>query len=406
VKLLQQVQNDFPFLNRELDGKKIIYLDSAATSLKPKQMVEVINDYYLMGSTNIHRGKNYLMEEASNRYEQARYKVANLIGCSGNEVVFVRNTTEAINLVANGLKLDKEDLVVVFSDAHHSNMLPWLNKASAKFVRINSCHSPDLEHYRQLLAEKPKVVALNHCSNVTGIYAPIEEMAELAKKAGAIVVLDAAQSIPHRPINLNGLAVDFMMFSGHKMLAPTGIGVLFGRAEQLEQLDVTMFGGGMVDWVDQRGYRLRKIPHRFEAGTPHIAGAYGLGAAIDYLNNIGYERLMCHETELAQLMLDHALKRDYLRIINPDPKADRGAVLSLYIPGMENLDDTARILSDSYGIMCRTGHLCAQPFINSVSNGQVLRISAYFYNSPRDIELFFNALDEVISMLTSNLIEI
>ncbi len=402
----KKIQEDFPFLSRTLDGRNITYLDSAATSLKPKQMMESINHYYTNCSTNIHRGKHYLMEEASNHYEQTRYKVADFIGCMGNEVIFVRNTTEAINLVANGLNLNKNDLTIIFTDAHHSNILPWMNKTTTKFVQLDNRHQPDLIHFKQLLMQKPKVVALTHCSNVTGIYTPVEEMARLAKQAGAIVVLDAAQSIAHRKINMANLDIDFITFSAHKMLGPTGIGVLAGRAELLEQLDLSMLGGGMVDWVDLQGYRLRKIPHRFEAGTPHIAGAYGLGAAIDYLNSIGFEKLKNHEIEIGQLMLTKALQRDYLKIICPEPSADRGGVLSFFIPNIDNLDDTARILSDSYGIMCRTGHLCAQPFINSVGNGQVIRISAYFYNKNTDIEWFFDSLDEIVRVFEAGAIEI
>ncbi len=392
-------KNDIPGLSKELDGSPVIYLDNAATTLKPRAMVDAMNEYYLGVSTNIHRGKHYAIEEVSNRYEHARYKVAELIGCSGNEVVFLRNTTEAINLVANGIELEPSDDVIVFSDAHHSNMLPWFSRANIHFVQFMENGSIDWDHYRKLLQLQPKVVAINYCSNVTGVYIPLKAAIDLAKHYGAMVVVDAAQAVPHRRVNVSELDIDFMAFSAHKMLGPTGMGVLFGKKEYLEQLKPGNLGGGMVDWVELGSYRLRKIPHRFEAGTPHIAGAYGLSAAIDYLNQIGFDELQQDDTEMGEYMLAKAMERDYLKPVNPDPNLDRGGVISLSFPGTDNLDDFARILSDSYGIMCRTGHLCAQPYIDEMSKGQVLRASAYFYTSRDNIDSFFNSVDEIASVL-------
>ncbi len=395
----EKFQKDFPGLSTELDGSPVIYLDNAATTLKPRAMVDALNEYYLGVSTNIHRGKHYAIEEVSNRYEQARYKVAELIGCHGNEVVFVRNTTEGINLVANGIELSADDDVIVFSDAHHSNMLPWLSRAKVHFVQFLEDGGIDWDHYKKLLQVQPKVVAINYCSNVTGVYIPLQETVSLAKHYGAMVVVDAAQAIPHRRMNVADLDIDFMAFSAHKMLGPTGIGVLYGKKEHLGQLKPGNMGGGMVDWVELGDYRLRKIPHRFEAGTPHIAGAYGLSAAIDYLNQIGFDELQQDDVAMGKYLLDKALERDYVKAINPDPSLDRGGVLSLSIPGMENLDDFARILSDSFGIMCRTGHLCAQPYIDVMSKGQVLRASAYFYTSLESVDKFFESVDQIADML-------
>ncbi len=395
-------KQDFPGLSKELDGTVITYLDNAATSLKPRAMVAAMQEYYLGVSTNIHRGKHYAIEEVSNRYEQARYKTAELIGCHGNEVVFTRNTTESINLVASGLGLTKNDTVVVFSDSHHSNMLPWNKHAKAEFVRFTAGGGVDWEHYRDLLKLQPKVVAITHCSNVTGVYSPIKKIIADAKENGAMVLVDAAQSIPHRRVNVSELDIDFMAFSAHKMLGPTGVGILYGKKQHLENLQVTILGGGMVDWVEIGGYQLRKIPHRFEAGTPNIAGAYGWGAAIDYLHQVGFDNIEEEDKQMGQYMLNQALQRDYLAVINPDPALDRGAVISLGVKGLEDLDDFARILSDSYGIMCRNGHLCAQPYIDAINHGQVLRASAYFYTSRNDVDKFFNSLDEIASMLVES----
>ena len=358
-------------------------------------MVNAMNEYYLGISSNVHRGKNYSLELVSNRYEESRYKVAELLSCSGNEIVFLRNTTEAINLVAQGLQLTKQDEVLVFSDAHHSNLLPWMEHANIQLVGINSLGALDLESYYSLLEQKPKVVAITHCSNVTGVYCPLEEMVEAAKKVGAIVVVDAAQSVPHRKINLNELDIDFLTFSAHKMLGPTGLGVLYGNKAQLEKLKPVNLGGGMVDWVENDSYNLRKIPHRFEAGTPHIAGAYGLAAAIDYLNDIGFEKLAEHDRALGRYLFESAKKREYLKVVNRDENADRGAVISFEIPTASDLDDVARVLSDSYAIMCRNGHLCAQPYVSDVASGQVIRFSCYLYNTEADIDKAFAALDEI-----------
>lgn len=396
-QMLKQVRPDFPGLTALVDGREVTYLDSAATSLKPQSMIDAVNEYYSGVSSNVHRGKSYALELVSNRYEQARYRTAELLSCSGNEVVFLRNTTEANNVIASGLNLSKNDTVLVCADSHHSHLLPWEGRASVKWARLTDNGALDLAHFYELLeTEKPKVVAITHCSNVTGVYNPVKEMIAAAKAVGAITVVDAAQSVPHRKVNVKELDVDFLTFSAHKMLGPTGIGVLYGKAEQLEALAPMNLGGGMVDWVDYEGFRLRKIPHRFEAGTPHISGAYGLGAAIDYLNEVGLDNVDAHDRHLSQVMMNLAQKRDYLHIVNPDTDLDRGAVVTFKIKSVDSLDDIARVLSDSYGIMCRTGHLCAQPYIDTTAAGaQVMRISGYFYNAQEEVERFFDALDEL-----------
>jgi cysteine desulfurase/selenocysteine lyase len=225
-------------------------------------------------------------------------------------------------------------------------------------------------------------------------------MAQMAKNVGAIVVVDAAQSIPHRRLNVNRLNIDFLAFSSHKMLGPTGIGVLYGRQQHLEKLTPTYVGGGMVDWVDTTSYRTRKIPHKFEAGTPHIAGVYGLVAAIKYLEKTGFERVEAHDLALGRLLLGEALKREYLEVIAPgNESTERCAIVSIKMKQQANLGDIARMLSDSYGIMCRTGHMCAQPLVDYLANGEILRASGYLYNTKQDINAFFQALDEIQSAI-------
>jgi cysteine desulfurase / selenocysteine lyase len=241
-------------------------------------------------------------------------------------------------------------------------------------------------------------VALTHCSNVTGVYAPVKEMAALAKEAGAVTVVDAAQSAPHRRLELED--VDFVTFSAHKMLGPTGVGVLCGDYERLDRLEPYLLGGGVVDWVDLDRYELRRIPQRFEAGTPNIGGVYGLGAALAYLGDIGHAALAAHDRALARRQLEEALARPYLSVIGPTShRVDRAATLSVAVRGTPNLKEIARILSDSYGVMCRTGHMCAQPLVDRLAGGQVLRMSTYLYNTVDEIRGAFAALDAVCARM-------
>ncbi len=390
---------DFPITTREIDDNPVIYLDSAATSLKPRQVVSEMERYYLDICANIHRGKHYLSEEASTGFEEGRYKVARFIGAAGNEVVFVKNTTEGLNIVARGLDLKKDDICVVCTDSHHSNYLPWVHASTVKLVRVDARGGIDLDHYRELLKLKPRMVALSHCSNVSGLYAPLEEMVPMAREAGALVLLDAAQSIPHRRLNMGELDIDFMAFSGHKMLGPTGIGILYGKHDLLNAMHPVYLGGGMVDWVDTSGYRTRKIPHKFEVGTPHIAGVYGLAAAIKYLEKIGFDRLHAHDLELGKLLFSEAGKRDYLETVAPGSDRDRCAIFSFKLKGNDDMGNLARMLSDSYGIMCRSGHMCAQPYVEQLFGGNILRASCYLYNTRQDVMNLFEALDQLHEVL-------
>lgn len=389
-------KKDFPFLNRQVDGMDIVYLDNAATSLKPQSVIDAVSRYYSEVSTNVHRGKSYIMEEASNVYEQTRYKVAEFLRCNGNEVVFCKNTTEAINLVSQGLTYERDDWVLTCADSHHSNFLPWQQNVRTQCVGLQENGELDLDDYYRLLKSKPALVALTHCSNVTGTYLPIEQMAAAAKEHGALVLLDAAQSAPHTALDVNLLGVDFLAFSAHKMLGPTGIGVLYGRKAVLERLKPLQWGGGMVDWVSLEETRKRKIPHRFEAGTPNISGVFGLGAALDYLKHLGMENIVQYDKFLSQYILNKLSQFDALKPIGSLDKP-RSAAVSFAIEGVAELDDLSRMLSDSYGIICRTGHLCAQPLVDAVAGNQVMRVSGYFYTTLREIDYFFDALEELLS---------
>ncbi|MEU2611443.1 cysteine desulfurase [Micromonospora sp. NPDC007271] len=395
---LEHVRADFPAL-RDPDAGPIVYLDSAASTLRPEQVIDAVADYYRGNGANIHRGKHYLSELASDRYENARLSVAEFLGARAAEVVFVRNTTEALNLVAGGLGLTPADSVVTTLDAHHSNLLPWRAHASVRTVPVLPSGEVDLDAYERELRREPRVVALTACSNVTGVRPPVERMVKQARDAGALVVVDAAQYVPHRGNAFRDLGADFIAFSAHKMCGPAGVGVLCGRLEALEQLRPTAIGGGTVDWVSLDETRIRRVPHRFEYGTPDIAGVIGLGATVDYLEGVGLGELAAHDSALARMLLDACAASPRLTVIGGDASLDRSAIVSVAIEGVARLEHVARALSDSYGVMCRSGHLCAQPLVDHLAGGPVLRLSAYLYNTPTEIETALDALEEIVRAL-------
>jgi cysteine desulfurase / selenocysteine lyase len=396
-ELAAQIRPDFPLLQTDVDGNALVYLDNAATSLTPRPVVEAVNHYYNEVSANVHRGKHYLSETASDDFEQARTAVAELTGYLSNEVVFTTNATASLNMVACGFPLAEDDLVLLPFDGHHSAILPWRQRARVEYVPLGDDAVVDLNRYADLLRRRPRVVVLSHCSNVTGIYAPVARMAQLAKEAGAVTVVDAAQSIPHGPVL--SPHIDFLAFSAHKMLGPTGIGVLCGRYDELARLAPQSLGGGTVDWVDTGRFDLRKLPHRLEAGTPHIAGAYGLRAAIRYLAAIGWEKIAAHDRELGSVLLEQAARRPAMRLVGEASSAERGGIASFAIAGNPRLKSAAKILSDSYGIMCRTGHMCAQPLVDRFGGGEVLRVSGYIYNTTAEIGKLFDAVDEIVPVV-------
>ncbi|MDC6379893.1 aminotransferase class V-fold PLP-dependent enzyme [Pseudomonas graminis] len=384
---------DFPVLRNKIDEKRIIYLDSAATSLKPSVVLDEMCRYYSDIGATIHRGKNYLADQASSDFEYVRAAVAQLCGFASNEVIFTANATASLNMVASGLMLQATDLVLLPFDAHHSAILPWRNFAKTLTIPTDFLGAIDLCAYKELLALKPSVVVLNGCSNVTGYYPPVAEMAQLAKSVGALTVMDGAQFIPHKQQSIPD--IDFLAFSAHKMLGPSGLGVLCGRYDALLRLAPQSLGGGVVDWVDADNHILRRPPHRFEAGTPNIGGVYGFGAALSYLSNISFSHIEKHDLYLGEYLCHKVEERRFLDLLGSGSAYPRGALASFSVGSIHNLNELSRVLSDSYGIYCRTGHLCAQPFIDSITDNEVLRVSAYIYNDVQDIDDFFMALDEV-----------
>ncbi|MEU6842761.1 aminotransferase class V-fold PLP-dependent enzyme [Streptomyces sp. NPDC046716] len=393
-------RDDFPALRREIDGQRISYLDNAATTLKPDPVIRAVTEYYETNGANIHRGKHRLSEEASDGYEASRVRIASHIGAAANEVVLTRNTTEALNLVAQGLGLDPDAHIVGCMDAHHSQMLPWRRAGRLSLTRVDADGRLDREHFRELLRDRPQVVALTHCSNVTGVVHPVAELiAEIRSVTDAVIVLDAAQSIPHQRLNVRELDVDFVAFSLHKMLGPTGVGVLFGRSALLAGLRPLSVGGGMVDWVDLDGSVDRRTPYTFEAGTPAIASVIGSGAAIRYLEALDREDLDQHERDLTAALVGGALARPGIRLVGPPDLTDRIGLVSLRLTDGVPTGDVARMLSDSYGFMVRSGHMCSQPLVTGLAGGEILRVSAYLYNQVAEIEGFYEALDELLSCI-------
>ncbi len=408
LKKVERLREDFPALQREVrPGVPLVYLDSTASTLKPRPVIERLADFYLHHYANIHRGIHTLAEEATEAYEQARARVARFIGAAHpEEIVFVRNATEAINLVAKSWGkafLRSGDLVVVTEMEHHANIVPWQQLAEEKgirlaFVPVTSEGRLDLDAYARLLAQGPKLVGLVHMSNVTGTVNPVADMARMAHEAGARVLVDGAQSTPHFPINVQALGVDFFAFSGHKMLGPSGIGVLYARRELLEAMPPFLGGGGMIRKVTLEGFTPAELPAKFEAGTPAIAEAVGLAAAIEYLEKVGWEAITAHERALGEYLLPRLLEIPGLRLLGPTTMDDRGTVFSFWLDAAHP-HDVAQVL-DHYGVAVRAGHHCAQPLHRHYGVPASTRASLYLYNTFEDLDRFLQALRHVVDMFS------
>ena len=408
LKKVERLREDFPALQREVrPGVPLVYLDSTASTLKPRPVIERLADFYLHHYANIHRGIHTLAEEATEAYEQARARVARFIGAAHpEEIVFVRNATEAINLVAKSWGkafLQPGDLVVVTEMEHHANIVPWQQLAEEKgirlvFVPVTPEGRLDLDAYARLLDRGPKLVGLVHMSNVTGTVNPIADMARMAHEVGARVLVDGAQSTPHFPVNVQALGVDFYAFSGHKMLGPSGIGVLYARRELLEAMPPFLGGGGMIRKVTLEGFTPAELPAKFEAGTPAIAEAVGLAAAIEYLENVGWEAITAHERALGEYLLPRLLEIPGLRLLGPTTMEDRGTVFSFWLDAAHP-HDVAQVL-DHYGVAVRAGHHCAQPLHQRYGVPASTRASLYLYNTFEDLDRFLQALRHVVEMFS------
>jgi cysteine desulfurase / selenocysteine lyase len=402
---IQDFRKDFPVLEREIKpGVKLVYLDSTATSQKPVSVLNAMDDYYRLSNANIHRGVHTLAEEATTLYEEARAKIAAFIGApSPRQIIYTRNTTESINLVAYSWArpfLKEGDLVLLTEMEHHSNLVPWHMLAEERgvrleFVRVTREGLLDMNSYYQYLEQKPRLVAFTHMSNVLGTINPAKEMIAAAHAVGSITLVDAAQSVPHLPVNVQDLDADFLAFSAHKMCGPTGIGVLYGKDKLLNAMPPFMGGGDMIKKVTLRGFSANTLPHKFEAGTPAIAEAIGFGAAVDYLNRVGMESIAQFEHEIAAYAIDRLSEITGLTIYGPDA-SQKGAVVSFTL-GDIHPHDVAQIL-DRDGIAVRAGHHCAMPLHQKYDLPATTRASFYLYNTKEEVDLLGMGLEKVKRM--------
>ncbi len=398
----EKVREDFPILKRKIKGKPLIYLDNAATTQKPRQVIESIVDYYSNYNANVHRGLHQLSEEASQAFEQAHKKTAEFINANSiQEIVFTKNTTEALNLAAYTLtqNLSKGDEIVISKMEHHSNFVPWQQLAlqkglKLKFIEVNSNGTLNLNDLNELISRKTKIVSVNFVSNVLGTINDVKKIEKIAHENNSIFVVDAAQAVPHIKVDVKKLNADFLAFSGHKMLGPTGIGVLYGKKHILEELNPFLFGGDMISEVSLNETSFNELPWKFEAGTPNIAGAIGLAAAIDYLNLIGLESIEKHEKELLKYSLEKLKEIDGIIFYGSEDLNNRTGVISFNLKGVHP-HDVSTILNEN-GIAIRAGDHCAQPLMKELGIIGSNRISFYLYNLKKEV-------DEVVKSLTQTI---
>ena len=400
---VEKVRRDFPILNAKVHGKPLVYLDNGATSQKPQVVIDALNEYYRTENSNIHRGVHYLSELATNAYENAREKVCRFLNAKQTqEIVFVRGTTEAINLVAQSYGrafLKAGDEIIISAMEHHSNIVPWQMLceqvgARLRVIPINHHGELVLEEYRELLNEKTKFVAVTHVSNALGTVVPVKEVVNLAHERGVPILIDGAQAVPHMKVDVRELGCDFYAFSGHKLFGPTGVGVLYGRSELLDAMPPYQGGGDMISLVTFEKTHYNVLPYKFEAGTPHIAGGIGLGAAIDYLNGLNWEQVVAHEQDLLRYATDALAEVEGLRIIGT--AKEKAGVLSFVLDHV-HAHDVGTIL-DQEGIAVRAGHHCAMPVMQRFGVPATTRASFAFYNSRADIDALACAMGRVLKV--------
>ncbi len=402
VKLnTEKIKQDFPIFNQKINDETLVYLDNAATSQIPKFVEEKVRDFNEKERANVHRGVHTLGLRATNQYESSRQKVANFIGANNaKEVIFTSGCTDSLNLVAASFgeqNIQAGDEILVSIMEHHSNLLPWQQLAKRKqaklnFIEINSDGLLDIENLKSRISSKTKIVALTHVSNVLGTINPIKELTDLAHEKGAIVVVDGAQAVGHFPIDVAELNVDFYAFSGHKMFAPTGIGVLYGKKDLLDKMPPYRLGGEMIANVTREGATWAEVPYKFEAGTPNIAGAIGLGAAIDYLQSLDFELIQKHEQELTSYALEKLKNVLGLTIYGPQKGNGRIGVISFNLKNIHPHDLATAL--DLNGIEVRAGHHCAQPLMASLDTESTVRASLSIYNTKDDIDKLVSSLHE------------
>lgn len=393
------IQKDFPILDQIVNDEKLVYLDNAATTQKPTAVINALTTYYETSNANVHRGVHTLAERATEQYEAARETVRRFIHANETaEVLFTRGTTTSLNWIAQSygdLAIQAGDEIVISYMEHHSNIIAWQQlakrkKAVLKYIALTDDGQLDMTDARKQITAKTKIVSIAHLSNVLGVINPIEELRDLAHKQGAIIVVDGAQAVPHLPVNVASLKVDFYCFSAHKMLGPTGIGVLYGKKEYLEQMEPVEFGGEMIDFVGLQDSSWKELPWKFEAGTPHIAGAIGLGAAVDYLTTLGMEHVAQHEQDIVAYVLPKLLSIEGVTVYGPHDASKRTGVIAFNLEGVHPHDVATAL--DMEGVAVRAGHHCAQPLLNYLSVPSTVRASFYLYNTKEDADRLVAAI--------------
>ena len=399
---IDEIKKDFPILNQKINGNRLVYLDNGATTQKPIPVIEAIYNYNTKSHGNPHRGAHQLSIRATEEYDLAKERVRKFINAESiEEIIFTRNTTESINLIAYSYGkefINEGDEIVLAISEHHSNILPWQRiakekKATLKYMYLNDDGRIPIEEVKEKITENTKIVSIAHMSNVLGTIHPIEEIIDYGHKMGAIVLIDGAQSTPHINVDVQKLDADFYVFSGHKMLAPMGIGVVYGKKEILESMPPFLMGGDMIEYVYEDHASFAPLPYKFEAGTQNVEGAVGLRAAIEYLEKIGMDNIERHELKLVEYALDKMLSIPYVNVQGPKDLDMRGGIISFTIDDIHP-HDVSTIL-DSYGVAVRAGHHCAQPLMRYLNLPATSRVSFYLYNTKEDVDQFIEGLKNV-----------
>jgi cysteine desulfurase/selenocysteine lyase len=399
---VEAIRADFPILEREFGDQQLVYLDNAATTQKPDQVIDAISDYYRETNANVHRGLHQLSQEASIAYETAHDRVAEFIGASGGreEIVFTKNTTESMNLVAYAWGLNElgpGDEVVLTEMEHHASLVTWQQiakrtGAEVKYIRIDEDGRLDMDHAEELITDNTEMVSVVHASNVLATINPVGELADLAHDHDAYIFVDGAQSVPNRPVDVEAIDADFFAFSGHKLCGPTGIGVLYGKQHILDEMQPYLYGGDMITKVTYEDSTWNELPWKFEAGTPSIAQGIALAEAVDYIDDIGMEKIQRHENELAQYALEQFDQFDDIEVFGPPAGEHRGGLVSFNVEGV-HAHDLSEILND-YAVAIRAGDHCTQPLHDKLGVAATARASFYIYNTKSEIDTLVEALDD------------
>ncbi|MBA4715483.1 MAG: cysteine desulfurase [Chloroflexi bacterium] len=396
---LEKIRKDFPILNEKVNGNNLVYLDNAATSQKPKEVIESLVNYYEKYNSNVHRGVHALSIKATDEFEKSRIKIQKFINAkSSNEIIFTRNASESLNLIAYSwgkANISSGDEIFITPFEHHSNIVPWQmlckeKGAILKYLPLNNNGDIDIDKFGAEISKKTKLVSVTHMSNVLGTVLPLEEIIDLAKKYNAVTVVDACQSVPHMPVDVQKIDSDFLCFSGHKMLGPTGIGVLHGKEEILDKMIPFLYGGDMISEVTYEESKWNELPYKFEAGTPNIADSIALGVACEYLVKVGMENIWNHEMELGEYTVNQISKLDKFKILGNKSKELRGGVVS-FVHETIHPHDIGSLL-DGYGIAIRTGHHCAMPLVRSYGVVAASRASFYLYNNKSEVDKLVEGL--------------